>query len=197
MTDKKFYQDAADEVASGILDQSLWIKACAEMPDASHVAQQAKYIQLRAIELAIVSAKGRATEAVRKAKPIALKMIKLSIMLLVAVVALTLLINSIRIFNRISKDKEVIKTNQNNFVIPQSDDDKHRMTDAAYDAYITTAIWCNDLIVTKRRAEDSFPYLSVSNPSLEAYCVRVGPVKPIYRPPNFITPNEPMDDFDE
>lgn len=51
MTDKTFYQAAADEVASGHLDDALWIKVCAEMPEAAPKAQQAKYIALRAQEI--------------------------------------------------------------------------------------------------------------------------------------------------
>ena len=182
MTDKRFYQDAADEVASGILDQSLWIKACAEMPDASHVAQQAKYIQLRAIELAIASAKGRATDVARKAKPIALKIVRLSILLLFAVVAVTLfIVYPTNIFNQINEAKAVIRENQNNFLIPQSDDDRRGMMDAAYNAYMAAANGCDDLRSTKRRVAGTFLYSFVSDASLDEYCVRLGSATPVYR----------------
>lgn len=52
MTNKTFYQAAANEVASGHLDAALWIKVCAEMPEAETKTQQAKYIALRANEMA-------------------------------------------------------------------------------------------------------------------------------------------------
>ncbi len=52
MTDKAFYQAAAAEVADGVLDRALWIKVNAELPGASDVVQQAKYVQFRAEELA-------------------------------------------------------------------------------------------------------------------------------------------------
>ena len=52
MTDKAFYQAAAAEVANGVMDHALWIKVNAELPSANHIVQQAKYIQLRAKELA-------------------------------------------------------------------------------------------------------------------------------------------------
>lgn len=60
MTDKAFYQAAAAEVASGNLDSALWIKTCAEMPGTDDLTRQAKYIQLRAKEMAGSSAKFRA-----------------------------------------------------------------------------------------------------------------------------------------
>jgi hypothetical protein len=56
MTNKLFYQLAADEVAQSNIDQGLWIKVVADMPTASKIQQQAKYIQLRAGELAVQSA---------------------------------------------------------------------------------------------------------------------------------------------
>ena len=51
MTDKAFYQAAAAEVANGQLDDALWIKVNAELPEATDVVKQAKYIQLRAQEV--------------------------------------------------------------------------------------------------------------------------------------------------
>jgi hypothetical protein len=65
MTDKAFYQTAASEVAGGQLDQALWIKVGAEMPGADNVARQAKYIQLRARELARATAGRRAKGVLR------------------------------------------------------------------------------------------------------------------------------------
>jgi len=64
MTNKLFYQIAADEVARGNIDQALWIKVVADMPVATRIQQQAKYIQLRAGELAIESATTRMTNKV-------------------------------------------------------------------------------------------------------------------------------------
>jgi hypothetical protein len=57
MTDKSFYQAAAAEVAGGQLDPALWIKVGSEMPTADSIARQARYIQLRAREMAAESAK--------------------------------------------------------------------------------------------------------------------------------------------
>jgi hypothetical protein len=52
MTHKSFYQAAVAEVAAGHLDSALWIKINAEMPSADNAARQAKYIALRAQEIA-------------------------------------------------------------------------------------------------------------------------------------------------
>lgn len=52
MTHKSFYEAAAAEVAVGHVDTALWIKACAEMPGADDSARRAKYVALRAQELA-------------------------------------------------------------------------------------------------------------------------------------------------
>lgn len=52
MTDKSFYQAAASEVSQGQIDQALWLKVNAEFPGATAIVRQAKYIQLRAQELA-------------------------------------------------------------------------------------------------------------------------------------------------
>ncbi|MDE2155542.1 MAG: hypothetical protein KGJ32_06555 [Xanthomonadaceae bacterium] len=54
MTDKTYYQAAATEVAGGQLDVALWTKVNADMPEATDLARQAKYIQLRAREMAHV-----------------------------------------------------------------------------------------------------------------------------------------------
>lgn len=51
MTDKTYYHAAAAEVAGGHLDEALWIKVNAELPQATDVVKQAKYIQLRAQEM--------------------------------------------------------------------------------------------------------------------------------------------------
>lgn len=56
MTHKSFYEAAASEVAAGHLDNALWIKVNAEMPGADGGAKQAKYIALRAQELAVENA---------------------------------------------------------------------------------------------------------------------------------------------
>ena len=60
MVDKVHYQAAAAEVADGNIDQALWIKVNSDMPEATGIAKQAKYIQLRAQELSIENAKGHA-----------------------------------------------------------------------------------------------------------------------------------------
>lgn len=52
MVDKSFYQAASDEVAGGKVDAALWVKINADMPEASDLTKQAKYIQLRAEEIA-------------------------------------------------------------------------------------------------------------------------------------------------
>ena len=51
MVDKFHYQAAAKEVAGGYIDQALWTKVNADMPGATKVHHQAKYIQLRAREM--------------------------------------------------------------------------------------------------------------------------------------------------
>lgn len=56
MTHKSYYEAAAAEVAAGRLDNALWIKVNAEMPDADNSVRQAKYIALRAQELATANA---------------------------------------------------------------------------------------------------------------------------------------------
>lgn len=55
MTDKTYYQAAANEVAHGCIDAALWTKVNADMPGATDVVRQAKYIQLRAREMAAES----------------------------------------------------------------------------------------------------------------------------------------------
>jgi len=57
--DKLFYQQAAQELAQGRLDQALWIKVRAENPHSDDPAVQAHYVQARAAELA--SERGRDT----------------------------------------------------------------------------------------------------------------------------------------
>lgn len=52
VTHKSFYEAAAAEVAAGRLDNALWIKVNADLPGADNSARQAKYIALRAQELA-------------------------------------------------------------------------------------------------------------------------------------------------
>jgi len=52
MTHKSYYEAAAAEVTAGHLDSALWIKVNADMPNADNGARQAKYIALRAQELA-------------------------------------------------------------------------------------------------------------------------------------------------
>jgi len=59
MTHKTFYQLAAAEVAAGHVDDALWIKVNAELPNADDKARQAQYITLRAEEMAVESAKYR------------------------------------------------------------------------------------------------------------------------------------------
>lgn len=56
MTHKSFYEAAAAEVAAGHLDNALWIKVNAEMADADNGARQARYITLRAQEMAVEAA---------------------------------------------------------------------------------------------------------------------------------------------
>lgn len=59
MTNKVFYQAAAAEVVAGHLDEALWIKVNAELPSADDKVRQAKYVALRAEEMAVESAKRR------------------------------------------------------------------------------------------------------------------------------------------
>ena len=60
MVDKSFYKAAADEVAGGVVDDALWVKVAADMPGAEKVTHQAKYIQLRAAEMAMATRLGGA-----------------------------------------------------------------------------------------------------------------------------------------
>jgi hypothetical protein len=60
MAGKRFYQAAADEISAGSIDQALWVKVGADMPQAEAVARQAKYIQLRAQELSAETKKNTA-----------------------------------------------------------------------------------------------------------------------------------------
>lgn len=66
MTDKTYYQAAAAEVAQGCIDKALWIKVSADLPAAEPRVKQAKYIQLRAQELAAESVGHRALGFVRR-----------------------------------------------------------------------------------------------------------------------------------
>jgi hypothetical protein len=66
MTSKVFYQSAAEEVAAGALDNALWTKVSADMPSADAMTQQAKYIQLRAQELALSAKKNAALSIWRR-----------------------------------------------------------------------------------------------------------------------------------
>lgn len=59
MTHKTFYQLAAAEVAAGRLDDALWIKVNAELPNSDDKTRQAKYITMRAKEMAADNAKHR------------------------------------------------------------------------------------------------------------------------------------------
>ena len=56
VTHKSFYEAATAEVAAGRLDNALWIKVNAELPGADNSVRQAKYIALRAQELAVEAA---------------------------------------------------------------------------------------------------------------------------------------------
>lgn len=51
MTDKRYYEAAANEVHAGDIDPSLWIKVNADYPNANDAEKQAAYIRLRAQEL--------------------------------------------------------------------------------------------------------------------------------------------------
>lgn len=61
MVDKVHYQAAAAEVEAGHIDQALWIKVAVDMPVADNVTRQAKYIQLRAREMALAAKESVAT----------------------------------------------------------------------------------------------------------------------------------------
>lgn len=63
MTNKMFYLEAANEVERNEIDQALWIKVTAEMPDAQAAQRNAKYIQLRAQELSVEATKAKASSA--------------------------------------------------------------------------------------------------------------------------------------
>ena len=66
MTNKVFYQAAAAEVADGALDEALWTKVTVELVGADPVARQAKYIQLRAQEMALETKKNAALNIWRR-----------------------------------------------------------------------------------------------------------------------------------
>jgi len=105
MTDKSFYKVAADEVTAGHLDEALWIKVCADMPGAGRLSQQAKYIQLRAQELAVEAAKRKAHVLAHTAKWKAKKFVKEAIIFcfLFAILACTfVLINMGKLPPRVS-----------------------------------------------------------------------------------------------
>lgn len=65
MTHKAFYQAAADEVAEGRVDKALWIKVCADCPGDESKMQQAKYIALRAREMAQESGLSHAQDVLK------------------------------------------------------------------------------------------------------------------------------------
>jgi hypothetical protein len=76
MTDKAFYQAAAAEVAGGQIDQALWIKVTADLAGSDNLTRQAKYIQLRAQELAIGAAKEKVVGAGKSARRLGKKVVK-------------------------------------------------------------------------------------------------------------------------
>jgi hypothetical protein len=66
MTSKVFYRSAVDEVAGGAVDPALWTKVTADMAGADVLTRQAKYIQLRAQELALSAKKNAALDIWRR-----------------------------------------------------------------------------------------------------------------------------------
>jgi hypothetical protein len=66
VTNKKFYKIAADEFVSGAVDHALWTKVEADLPGLNAEIRNAKYIQLRAQELAIENIKRSAMRFVPK-----------------------------------------------------------------------------------------------------------------------------------
>jgi hypothetical protein len=65
MTDKVFYHAAAQELATGIVDAALWTKVTVDMYGAGVPEQQAKYTQLRALELSVASVKSAVVGLIR------------------------------------------------------------------------------------------------------------------------------------
>lgn len=55
MTDQFFYHAAAKEVDAVIVDPALWTKVTVDMHGAGVQEQQARYVQLRALELSVAS----------------------------------------------------------------------------------------------------------------------------------------------
>jgi len=106
VVDKVHYQAAAAEVADGNIDQALWIKVNADMPEAAGVAKQAKYIQLRAEEIARSTAKAVVANGVSRIK---IRMRKIVGWLAVAGLALFLLVFVTFEYNALSDDYAYIK----------------------------------------------------------------------------------------
>ena len=92
MTDKSFYQAAAAEVSMRRVDDALWIKVCADMPQGDNASRQAKYIQLRAEELAVDDAKNKVQTFARRTKSRAMRTLRTCLTASIAAVALFVLI---------------------------------------------------------------------------------------------------------
>jgi len=88
MVDKSFYQAASDEVAGGKVDAALWVKINADMPEASDLTKQAKYIQHRAEEIARDHASSAARATVSKGVARVKKRVVKASIWLVGIVAL-------------------------------------------------------------------------------------------------------------
>ncbi len=92
MTHKSFYQAAAAEVSAGHIDNALWIKVCADMPQGDNASRQAKYIQLRAEELAVDDAKNKVQTFAHRTKSRAMRTLRACLIASVVVIALFLFI---------------------------------------------------------------------------------------------------------
>lgn len=92
MTHKSFYQAAAAEVSMGRVDGPLWIKVCADMPQGDNASRQAKYIQLRAEELARDDAKNKVQTLARRTKSRAMRTLRACLIASIVAVALFVLI---------------------------------------------------------------------------------------------------------
>lgn len=174
MTDKRFYQNAADEVASGILDKSLWIKVCAEMPDADRVVQQSKYIQLRANELAIANAKNKAISIGRAVPPMAGKIVRSLIkLLIVTVIVSVFIVYPVIFFLHIYMDQSDIRANQSRYINFDATIASGTPSDKDYDALVTIQGSCEDMKIFISRPAGSFLFSLIGDPSLYEFCKKV------------------------
>lgn len=90
MTDKRFYQIAAAEVAQGQIDQALWIKVTTDMAGENNIIRQARYIQLRAQEISLNESAATIGRATTSAADMGKKLFKWAVVVIVVGTAATL-----------------------------------------------------------------------------------------------------------